>query len=169
MVVLQLLLGAAMRHQHAGLAITDFPLAYGQVWPATDPDSMFRYNQLRAHESTVTGFQIQLQMVHRLGAVMALGVILTAASQVWRRLGWDSPLAKGVTLWAGLVLMQFTLGMLTVWTNKAADVATAHVAGGALLLLVGTLLILVARKLKMTTYSASPIEPIRAFAPAAVH
>ncbi len=32
----QLALGATMRHQHAGLAIPDFPQAYGKVWPATD-------------------------------------------------------------------------------------------------------------------------------------
>lgn len=169
LVVLQLLLGAGMRHQHAGLAITDFPLAYGQIWPATDPESMLRYNQLRTHESTVTDFQIHLQMVHRIGAVMALVVILTAACQVWRRLGWDSPLGKGAAIWAGLVLMQFMLGMFTVWTNKAADVATAHVAGGALLLLVGTLLILIARKLSVPSWTAIPVEPVRAFARPAVH
>ncbi len=29
----QLLLGATMRHQHAGLAIPDFPLAYHKLWP----------------------------------------------------------------------------------------------------------------------------------------
>src|SRR5688572_16054569 len=29
---LQLVLGATMRHQHAGLAISDFPLAHGAVW-----------------------------------------------------------------------------------------------------------------------------------------
>src|SRR3954468_17811432 len=32
----QLVLGATMRHQHAGLAIADFPLAYGKLWPAMD-------------------------------------------------------------------------------------------------------------------------------------
>ena len=32
----QLLLGATMRHEHAGLSIDDFPLAYGQVWPKTN-------------------------------------------------------------------------------------------------------------------------------------
>ena len=35
----QLMLGATMRHEHAGLSINDFPLAYGQVWPKTDPAS----------------------------------------------------------------------------------------------------------------------------------
>ena len=33
-----------------------------------------------------------------------------------------------------LVAMQITLGIFSIWTNKAADVATAHVAVGASLL-----------------------------------
>ena len=43
----QLILGATMRHQHAGLAIPDFPLAYGRLWPAMDAASVARYNQQR--------------------------------------------------------------------------------------------------------------------------
>ena len=42
-------------------------------------------------------------------------------------LGWRS---VGVAL----VALQITLGAFTIWTNKAADVATAHVATGASLL-----------------------------------
>src|SRR5688572_9427691 len=36
----QLIVGAMMRHYQAGLAVPDFPLAYGQVIPATDPQSL---------------------------------------------------------------------------------------------------------------------------------
>src|SRR5271154_6410125 len=43
----QLLVGATMRHQHAGLAIPDFPAAYGKIWPNTDAGSILRYNQNR--------------------------------------------------------------------------------------------------------------------------
>ena len=43
----QLVLGATMRHQHAGLAIPDFPLAYHKLWPPTDADSVTSYNQHR--------------------------------------------------------------------------------------------------------------------------
>ncbi|MFM7818059.1 MAG: COX15/CtaA family protein, partial [Verrucomicrobiota bacterium] len=148
-VALQLVLGASMRHQHAGLAILDFPLAYGRWWPLTDPESVARYNQVRMDESTVTAVQIQLQMLHRLGAVAAVVAILTMSVRVGRRFGWASPLGRGVVVWSGIAFAQFTLGMLTIWTNKAADVATAHVAGGASLLLLGTALILTARRLTM--------------------
>ena len=40
LILLQLMLGATMRHQHAGLAIPDFPLAYGKLWP--DVDAMLK-------------------------------------------------------------------------------------------------------------------------------
>ena len=33
----QFVLGATMRHQHAGLAIPDFPAAYGKFWPDASP------------------------------------------------------------------------------------------------------------------------------------
>src|ERR1043165_2243358 len=47
LIFLQLVLGATMRHQHAGLAIPDFPLAYGKVWPDTDSASIDHYNAQR--------------------------------------------------------------------------------------------------------------------------
>ena len=37
-------------------------------------------------------------------------------------------------------LSRFALGAFTIWTNKAADVATTHVAVGALTLVLGALL-----------------------------
>src|SRR5204863_724591 len=43
----QLVLGETMRHQHAGLAIPDFPLAYGKLWLAVEPASVQLYNQQR--------------------------------------------------------------------------------------------------------------------------
>ena len=57
----QLTLGAAMRHQHAGLAIPDFPLAYGKLWPAMDAASVAHYNQQRMEVTAanpITAFQI---------------------------------------------------------------------------------------------------------------
>jgi len=155
LIALQLVLGASMRHQHAGLAIADFPLAYGRWWPLTDPESVARYNQVRMDESTVTAFQIQLQMLHRIGAIAAVVAILTMSVRLGRHFGWGSPLGRGALVWSGIALGQFTLGMLTIWTNKAADVATAHVAGGASLLWLGTALILTARRLTMPVSAGS--------------
>ena len=72
LILSQLFLGATMRHQHAGLAIPDFPLAYGQWWPPTDQASLRVINQHRVgvyDHSPVTAWQIQLQIGRdRLGA-----------------------------------------------------------------------------------------------------
>src|SRR5436190_20541959 len=48
LVLLQLILGATMRHQHAGLAISDFPLAHGKIWPAIDAASIASYSAQRS-------------------------------------------------------------------------------------------------------------------------
>jgi heme a synthase len=39
-----------------------------------------------------------------------------------------------------LVLAQFALGAWTIWSNKAADIATSHVFVGALTFMTGVLL-----------------------------
>jgi heme A synthase len=40
-------------------------------------------------------------------------------------------------LWVALVISQIALGGWVIWSNKAADVATAHVALGAVMLSFG--------------------------------
>jgi len=39
--------------------------------------------------------------------------------------------------WVALLFLQLTLGAWTIWSNKAADIATAHVAVGATMLSFG--------------------------------
>ena len=65
----QLALGASMRHQHAGLAVPDFPLAHAKVWPATDAVSLDAYNAARRDHREFkpsTAGQIFLHMAHRI-------------------------------------------------------------------------------------------------------
>ncbi len=139
----QLVLGATMRHQHAGLAIPDFPLAYGKLWPAMDAASVARYNQERLEVldvNPITGFQIGLQMVHRLAAVLIAGAAVYCAWLARRGLGPRTVSSRLSVCWLGLILFQALLGAATIWTDKAADVATAHVLGGALTLALGVML-----------------------------
>jgi cytochrome c oxidase assembly protein subunit 15 len=42
-------------------------------------------------------------------------------------------------VWLGLILTQALLGAATIWSNKAADIATAHVMVGALALALGVI------------------------------
>jgi cytochrome c oxidase assembly protein subunit 15 len=136
LVYLQLALGATMRHEHAGLSIHDFPLAYGQVWPMVNAEQLAAINTQRiaSGEVPTTIAQIHLQMLHRLMAVVLSVLFLVYAWKARRA-------AMGVRIasrwWVALLAVQITLGAWTVWTNKAADVTTAHVAVGALILFLG--------------------------------
>jgi cytochrome c oxidase assembly protein subunit 15 len=138
----QLLIGATMRHQHAGLAIPDFPSAYGKIWPDTGAAAIARYNAERVEVTNVnpiTAFQVVLQMIHRLAAFLILAGVAAAAWLARKRLGGKDPLTKLAIFWLALIVFQIGLGMATIWTNKAADVATAHVMVGALSLVTGAL------------------------------
>ena len=142
----QLALGAAMRHQHAGLAIPDFPLAYGRLWPAMDAASVAHYNAQRMEITSVneiTAFQIGLQMAHRFVALAILGAVAFAAWSGWRGLGGRHLLSRLALGWLGLILTQVLLGAATIWSDKAADIATAHVLVGALALALGAMMSLI--------------------------
>jgi len=140
LILCQLAIGATMRHQHAGLAIPDFPAAYGKLWPDMDTDSVARYNQARGEVTAlnpITAFQIGLHMVHRITAVIILAGVIWAAWFTGRRVGWSSTLGRLSIGWLVLIFIQAALGMATIWTNKSADIATVHVAVGALSLVTG--------------------------------
>jgi heme a synthase len=147
LVFLQLILGATMRHQHAGLAIPDFPAAYGKIWPDTSPDAIQRYNAGRMEAinvNPITAFQVILQMIHRIVALVIFAGVAAAAGLSVKRLGKKDSLTKLAFFWLALIILQIALGVATIWTNKAADVATAHVLAGALSLVTGALWCIIA-------------------------
>jgi cytochrome c oxidase assembly protein subunit 15 len=161
LILCQLTLGAAMRHQHAGLSIPDFPLAYGKLWPAMDADSVARYNQQRIEvvaANPITAFQIGLQMIHRLLAVAILGAVAFAAWSTWRAVGGKDHLSRIALVWLGLILTQVLLGAATIWSNKAADVATAHVLVGAVSLAVGAIQCVILSRELMFAYRVTDLS-----------
>jgi cytochrome c oxidase assembly protein subunit 15 len=145
-ILLQLVLGATMRHQHAGLAIPDFPLAYGKWWPDMDAASVALHNQLRQETTAmnpITAGGIALQMAHRLVALLVMIGVLTTTWKTALRLGSKNLLSRVTLAWSALVAAQVLLGAATLWTDKSADIATLHVAVGALCLVNGVLLVLI--------------------------
>jgi heme a synthase len=149
LIFVQLLIGATMRHQHAGLAISDFPLAYGKIWPDTSAAAVASYNERRFEmqgENPITAFQVILQMLHRLVACAIFLGVAAAAMLARKKLGGRDALTKIAFVWLALLTLQIILGAATIWTNKAADVATLHVMVGALALLTGSLWCLVAAR-----------------------
>ena len=138
-IYVQLALGAAMRHQHRDLAILDFPTAYGAWIPDTSEYRLALINVWRdAHGfSDVTAFQIWLQMVHRFLAILIAIAVITFSFRVWRGAREVPVLQRLSILWVAFVFVQLTLGAWTIWSNKAADITTAHVAVGAIMLSFG--------------------------------
>ncbi len=139
-IFLQLILGASMRHQHAGLAVPDFPLAYGKVWPPTDEAFLHEVNARRLDTRDfhpITAAHVHLHMTHRwLGVVLAVAV-LAVGYRLQRVFGRSTAAGRLGVTWMVLIGIQVALGAATVWSNKAADIATLHVVVGAGCLVVG--------------------------------
>ena len=72
------------------------------------------------------------------------GHVLGAWLKLRRTLGAAHPLARGGGAWFALLCVQLGLGIWTVLSNKAADIATLHVVVGAASLVTGALLTLLA-------------------------
>ena len=138
-IYVQLALGATMRHQHRDLSILDFPTANGAWIPNTSAAALAKVNAWRDARglSDVTTFQIWLQMAHRFLAFIIAIAVIAFALRIWRDARHFAALQRLSMLWMALVICQIALGAWTIWSNKAADVATAHVALGAVMLSFG--------------------------------
>jgi heme a synthase len=114
LVFLQLFLGALMRHLGAGLAIPDFPLAFGGLIPPT------------------FDLPVAVHFAHRVGALAALAGVLRLFLACQR--SFEPGFTRAGWLILGLVLAQVALGAATVLTGRAVTPTTTHVATGAALL-----------------------------------
>lgn len=160
LVFVQLVIAATMRHQHAGLAVPDFPLAYGRVWPPTDEAFLQSVNALRSDARDfhpITAFQVHLHMTHRIMALVIVAGVCWSARQLRREFGAGSLPDRLGRAWIATVLVQATLGASTVWFNKAADVATAHVVFGALCLVFGAAAVAFSRAVARPQVATIPL------------
>jgi cytochrome c oxidase assembly protein subunit 15 len=133
LIFVQLGLGATMRHEHIGLAVPDFPLAYGQILPDTSPAAIEAINARRAIEGNVPirASFVWVHLVHRAMAVVVVGAVFFL---FWRTRRCAAGVRRMAALGGVLIVLQFVLGAATVLSGKAEEIATAHMALGALLL-----------------------------------
>ncbi len=160
-VYLQLVIGATMRHYEAGLAVPDFPFAYGQFFPSTDPQSLHQINQQRIWKidlPIVTANQVRLHMAHRMGAAVVALAILAGAGIVLLRHRHRIKLLVPALLLLLLLGAQIALGAATVLYRKPADVASAHVAVGALILVTAFVLLVRSIRLYATPRAAQVVQ-----------
>ncbi len=116
MVYVQLILGATMRHSGAGLAIPDFPLAFGKIIPE------------------ITTQAIAIHFLHRIGAVLVSIFILYTVIKIITNFRNEPKLTIPAYTLTGALILQITLAAITIWTQKAVLPTTAHVATGAFIL-----------------------------------
>ncbi len=116
-IVVQLLIGAVVRHSYAGLAIPTFPLTPdgGLIPPAFN-------------------FQVAIHFAHRVGGIVVTIALVAYAIAIWK----DAPSRKAIGRSAGALLfllgLQIYLGGLIIWTFRNPHVATFHMLNGAILL-----------------------------------
>jgi heme a synthase len=120
----QIVIGATMRHTGAGLAIPDFPLAFGHLIPP-QWDS-----------------KIAIHFAHRVGAATVGLLILATTGHVLFHHGRRVELRRPAILLVVLLVLQITLGALTVLTQKQFIINSLHVVNGALVLVTSLVLTL---------------------------
>jgi len=133
-VFVQLILGALMRHTNSGLAVVDFPLAYGTLWPSLGREGLGRINDVRLTLDLlpVSGAQVLVHMAHRAWAIIVACMVVLFVSRSYR---WQGRVPRESFLILLLLLVfQLLLGALTIWTGRHVAVSTAHLAVGALVL-----------------------------------
>ncbi len=162
----QLVAGAVMRHDKAGLAIPDWPLHYGQILPPMTTADLAAANAQRIADTgkvaldpiQVTLTQVWMHAIHRTWAYVVTAVCLWLIFEVWRRrLTLGRPIRTMAAFLMVFLITQLSLGVLTVLWRKPADIATLHVATGALCLLT-TFLIAVAAAARTAALAATSPE-----------
>jgi cytochrome c oxidase assembly protein subunit 15 len=139
LVYVQILIGATMRHNAAGLAIPDFPLAFGHVIPP------------------VWNAKVAIHFAHRVGALVVTLAIVATSSHVLYHHPQRRDLARPALLLIALVVAQVTLGAFVIWSGRHPLINTAHVVNGAAVL--GTSLVLALRSFR-AGFERS-VQPIR--------
>ena len=143
-IYIQLILGALMRHTGSGMAIPDFP-TMGGVWIPTFSDDMIHNINAILFDlnlDMVSRNQVMIHFIHRFGAAVVTGAIGYYVFRYHLFLQQHQLLNKTLWLMVIIVIVQVTLGVATVLSERSPYIASFHVVTGALLLGLCTLFIL---------------------------
>jgi cytochrome c oxidase assembly protein subunit 15 len=143
LVYLQIVVGATMRHTDAGLAIPDFPLAFGQLIPPT------------------WDAKIAVHFAHRVGALVVTLFVIATTGHVFYHHRQRRELWRPSALLLALLTIQITLGALTVLSQRQYVINSLHVVTGASVL--ATSLILTLRTRRARLEGAGANEPALAY------
>ena len=122
-VYVQLLLGAAMRHLGAGLAIPTFPLTpEGTLIP-------------QVHNALV-----DLHLTHRMWALVVTGLALIVVTKIFTSLRAERRLLRPAVWLIVLLAMQISLGASIIWLKRPPLPTSLHVLAGAAILMISFIL-----------------------------
>jgi heme a synthase len=136
----QLWIATAMRHNHAGMAIPYFP------WSTADRDWL----------PLAWDYRVTLQFLHRVMAVVLAVVIGLYVRALWRDPAVSVFLRR---LGLGLIVLlavQILLGAKVIWSGRDAYITTGHVIIGALTLAVTFLVVFFTSRDSIDPMSATP-------------
>lgn len=140
----QLFLGALMRHTGSGLAVYDFPLMAGSIWPTFDASMLGEINSWRFDQGLdpVNLNQVIIHMLHRAGAVLVVFGALVLTRVARQHSAQNKKILGLVIVIDTLILVQILLGGIAVWTQKSPYPTSYHVITGAGILGLAALLVL---------------------------
>jgi cytochrome c oxidase assembly protein subunit 15 len=147
LIYVQVIVGATMRHSDAGLAIPDFPLVFGGVFPPEWTSA------------------IAIHYAHRVGALFVTLAIAATAGHVYYHHSNRSELCRPATILVCLVLTQVTLGAFVIWSEKHVAINTAHVAVGALTLATSLVVTLRSYRVRFDRAAAFAVRASRPMTP----
>lgn len=140
-IYLQILVGATMRHTEAGLAIPDFPLAFGQLVPP------------------VWTAPIATHYAHRMGAFLVGALVLATVAHVLYHHRARPELRRPSLLVLVLLGLQITLGAFTVLSGKQYVINSLHVVTGAFVLAASLVLTLRAFRVRFADQGSPVPDP----------
>lgn len=163
--VTQLALGATMRHYRAGLAIPDFPTAYGQIIPPLSTKGIEHAMDMHAGGDThlegyYSPFKVSIHFAHRLWAITVVLTAMYVLSILASRDQLKHPVVLKLSLAIiGLLLVQVCLGAFVIWSGRHPEIATAHQATGAAILGVATVLMMNLKMIPESSQGSAPLTP----------
>jgi cytochrome c oxidase assembly protein subunit 15 len=137
----QLMIGAVMRHLHAGLAIPTFPLAFGRWIPP------------------MLNEQVAIHFAHRVGALVVTLLVLALATLIFTAASRHARLTRCAVGLIGTLIAQIALGAYVIWSKRDPVITSLHVVNGAVVL--ATALLLALRAVRLNALLQPDPSPIR--------
>jgi len=113
---IQLFLGAATRHFHAGLSIPDFPTVFGGWVPKE------------------WSLPVSLALFHRWGAYTLVALSIALVIYIYRKFENYMALVMVSGLLLALLSIQILLGAMVIWLKRPMAITSFHLVVGALCL-----------------------------------